>query len=81
MDLGVMKLEQDLASMEQRNGEEQVRSRSMDQERHIMIGSGSYHLVIVSVHVLHWHIGGRRWKWKGARQSYNLGLFISPVKD
>ena len=37
MDREAVKLEQDLAPMDQRNGEEQVRSRSMEQERHMMI--------------------------------------------
>jgi hypothetical protein len=37
MDCGAVKLEQDLASMDRRNGEEQVRSRSMDQQGHMMI--------------------------------------------
>jgi hypothetical protein len=32
-----VKLEQDLVSMDQRNGEEQVRSRSMNQYDHMMI--------------------------------------------
>jgi hypothetical protein len=32
-----VKLEQDLALMDQRNGEEQVRSRSMNQYGHVMI--------------------------------------------
>jgi hypothetical protein len=36
MDREAMKLEQDLAPIDQRNGEEQVRSRSMDQD-HLMI--------------------------------------------
>jgi hypothetical protein len=36
MDHEAVKLEQDLASMDWRNGEEQVRSRSMDQG-HMMI--------------------------------------------
>jgi hypothetical protein len=36
MDREAVKLEQDLAPMDQRNGEEQVRSRSMDQG-HMMI--------------------------------------------
>jgi hypothetical protein len=36
MDREVVKLEQDLAPMDQRNGKEQVRSRSMDQG-HTMI--------------------------------------------
>jgi hypothetical protein len=32
-----VKLEQDLAPMDQRNGEEQVMSRSMNQYDHVMI--------------------------------------------
>jgi hypothetical protein len=38
-----VKLEQDLAPMDGRNGEEQVKSRSMNQYNHVMIWSGSYH--------------------------------------
>ena len=41
-----VKLEQDLAPMDRGSGEEQVRSRSMNQYGHVMILSGSYHLVI-----------------------------------
>jgi hypothetical protein len=37
MDRGTVKLEQDLAPMDRRNGEEQVRSRSMDQQGYMMI--------------------------------------------
>jgi hypothetical protein len=37
---------EDLASMVRGNGEEQVKSRSMNQHGHVMIWSGSYHLVI-----------------------------------
>jgi hypothetical protein len=37
MDHRAVKLEQDLASMDRRNGEEQVRSRLMDQQGHMMI--------------------------------------------
>jgi hypothetical protein len=33
----MVKLEQDLAPMDQRNGEAQVRSRSMNQYGHVMI--------------------------------------------
>ena len=33
----MMKLEQDLVPMDQGNGEEQVRSRSMNQYGHVMI--------------------------------------------
>jgi hypothetical protein len=42
----VGKLKQDLALMDLSNGEEQVRSRSMNQQGHLMIWSGSYHLLI-----------------------------------
>jgi hypothetical protein len=38
-----VKLEQDLAPMDRRNGEEQMKSRSMNQYSHMMIWSGSYH--------------------------------------
>ena len=37
MDRVVVKLEQDLASMKEGNGEEQVRSRSMNQYGNVMI--------------------------------------------
>jgi hypothetical protein len=37
MDREAVKLEQDLAPMDRRNGEKQVRSRSMDQQGHMMI--------------------------------------------
>jgi hypothetical protein len=37
MDRGAVKLEQDLTPMDRHNGEEQVRSRSMDQQGHMMI--------------------------------------------
>jgi hypothetical protein len=37
MDRKAVKLEQDLAPMDQHNGEEQVRSRSMDQQGQMMI--------------------------------------------
>jgi hypothetical protein len=38
------KLSDDLAPMDRSNGEEQVKSRSMNQYGHMMIWSGSYHL-------------------------------------
>ena len=41
-----VKLEQDLAPMDRGNGEEHVRSRSMNQYVYMIISSGSYHLVI-----------------------------------
>jgi hypothetical protein len=53
------KLSDDLASMDRSNIEEQVKSRSMNQYDHVMIWSGSYHLLIMLVHVLHQH--WRRW--------------------
>ena len=37
MDHVVMKLEQDLGPMDDSNGEEQVKSRSMNQYDHVMI--------------------------------------------
>jgi hypothetical protein len=37
MDRGAVKLEQDLAPMDRRNGEKHVRSRSMNQQGHMMI--------------------------------------------
>ena len=37
------KLSDDLTPMDQRNSEEQVRSRSMNQYDHMMTWSGSYH--------------------------------------
>jgi hypothetical protein len=46
MDCVTVKLEQDLALMDKGNVEKQVRSRSMNQQGHVMIWSGSYHLLI-----------------------------------
>ena len=43
MDRKAMKLGQELAPMDQDNGEERARSRMMDQRGHVMIWSGSYH--------------------------------------
>ena len=43
MDREAVKLGQDLAPMDRGNGEEQARSRSMDQKGHVMIWIGSYH--------------------------------------
>jgi hypothetical protein len=37
MDRGAVKLEQDLVPMDRRNDKEQVRSRLMDQQGHMMI--------------------------------------------
>jgi hypothetical protein len=37
MDHGAVKLKQDLAPMDRRNGEDQVRSGSMDQQGHMMM--------------------------------------------
>jgi len=67
-----VKLEQDLVPMDRGNGEEQVRSRSMNQYGHVMISSGSYHLVI-SWCMCCINIGGDG--MESARQRYNLGLF------
>ena len=76
MDRVAVKLEQDLAPMDEGNGKKQVKSRSMNQYDHVMIWSGSYHC---------WScwcmccidIGGDGMEC--ARQRYNLGHFISPV--
>ena len=76
MDCVAVKLKQDLAPMDDGNGEEQVKSRSMNQYDHMMIWSGSYH---------YWScwcmccidIGGDGMEC--ARQRYNLGHFISLV--
>jgi hypothetical protein len=71
-----VKLEQDLALMDQHNGEEQVRSRLMSQYGRMMIWSGSYHLVIG------WCMCCINIEGDGmecARQRYNLGHFISLV--
>ena len=43
MDRVAVKLEQDLAPMDEGNGKKQVKSRSMNQYSHVMIWSGSYH--------------------------------------
>ena len=51
MDRVAVKLEQDLAPMDEGNGKKQVKSRSMNQYDHVMILS----LLIVLVHVLHQH--------------------------
>ena len=56
MDREAVKLGQDLAPMDRRNGEEQVRSRSMDQRGHVMIWSDLISFLIVSVHWLHLHM-------------------------
>jgi hypothetical protein len=72
MDRGAVKLEQDLALMDRRNGEEQVRSRSMNQQGHMMIWSGSYYLWYG------WYMCCINIRGDGvecARQRYNLGHF------
>ena len=43
MDRVAVKLEQDLAPMDEGNGEEQVKSRSMNQYDHVVICSELYH--------------------------------------
>jgi hypothetical protein len=73
----MVKLEQDLALMDQHNGKKQVRSRSMNQYGHVMIWSGPYHLMIG------WCMCCINIKGDGmecARQRYNLGHFILSVK-
>ena len=59
------KLSDDLAPMDQNNDEVQVKSRSINQYDHMMIWSGSYHCLIMLVHVLH-----RHWRrWNGMRKA------------
>ena len=76
MDRMAVKLEQDLAPMDEGNSEKQVKSRSMNQCDHVIIWSGSYHC---------WScwcmccIDTRGDGMKCARQRYNLGHFVSPV--
>ena len=61
MDRVAVKLEQDMAPMDEGNGKKQVKSRSMNQYDHVMIIS----LLIVLVHVLH-----RHWRrWNGMRKA------------
>jgi hypothetical protein len=72
-----VKLEQDLAPMDWGNSEEQVKLRSMNQYGHVMIWSGSYHLVIG------WCMCCINVEGDGmecARKRYNLGNFIPLVK-
>jgi hypothetical protein len=76
MDRVAVKLEQDSAPMDGGNGEEQVKSRSMNQYVHVRIWSESYHCLSC------WcmcciDIGGDGVEC--ARQRYNIGYFISPV--
>jgi hypothetical protein len=59
MDRGVVKLERDLVLMDQRYGEEQVRSRSHDDVKWIIS------FVIWLVHVLH----QRQRKWSEIRKA------------
>ena len=64
MDHLAVKLEQDLAPMDEGNGEKQVRLRSMNQQSHMMIMKWIISLLIVLVHVLH-----RHWRrWNGMRK-------------
>ena len=65
MDRVAVKLEQDLASMDEGNGKKQVKSRSMNQYDHVMILSGSYRLLIKLVHMLHLH----QRRWNGMRKT------------
>ena len=77
MDRVAVKLEQDLAPMDEGNGEKQVKSRSMNQYDHVMIWSGSYHYWSC------WYmccINNEGDEMECARQRYNLGHFIVPIK-
>ena len=55
MDRVAVKLEQDLAPMDEGNGEKQVKSRSMNQYGHVMIMKWIISLLIVLMHMLHRH--------------------------
>ena len=69
-------LSDDLAPMDRSNGEEQLKSRSMNKYGHVMIWSGSYHCRSC------WCMCCINIKGVGmecARLRYNLGHFISPV--
>ena len=72
----MVKLEQDLAPMDEGNSEKQVKSRSMNQHGHVMILSESYHLVIgwCMCCINNGGVGK-----ECVRQMYNLGHFISSV--
>ena len=66
------KLSDDLVPMDRSNGEEQVKSKSMNQYGHVMIWSGSYHCRSCCINI-------RGVGIECARQRYNLRHFISPV--
>jgi hypothetical protein len=57
MDRVAVKLEQDLALIDDGNSEKQVRSRTMNQQGHVMIWFNKWIIsfVIWLVHVLHQH--------------------------
>ena len=62
MDRVAVKLEQDLAPIDEGNGEKQMKSRSMNQYDHV---KWIISLLIVLVHVLH-----RHWRrWNGMRKA------------
>ena len=73
MDRVVVKLEQELAPMDDGNGEKQVRPRSMNQQGHVMIKWFIYRsFMIWLVHVLHQY--QRRWNGRCKAKVYLLGI-------
>jgi hypothetical protein len=71
------KLEQWLGAMDQGNGEEQVRSRLMNQWGHVMIWSGSYYLLIkVGACVVSTLLEEMEWNAQGKCITYRAFHFI-----
>ena len=71
-----VKLEQDLAPTDESNGEKQVKSRSMNQNSHVMIRSGSYHFLLVGACVASTM---EEMEWNAQGKGIFVGHFISPV--
>ena len=71
------KLSDDLALMDRSNGEEKVKSRSMNQYGHVMIWSGSYHLRLAGACVASTL---EEIESNAQDKSIFVGNFISPVK-
>jgi hypothetical protein len=68
---------EDLAPMDRGNSEKQVRPRSMNQYGHVMIWSGSYHLLIkVGAYVAS---TSKEMKWNAQGKGIFVGHFISRV--
>jgi hypothetical protein len=72
------KLSDDLVLMDRSNGEEQVKSKSMNQYGHVMILSGSYHFLLVVACV-----ASTLEEMESNEQGKGIfvGHFISPIYD